>query len=149
MAVYSSSSVLLLYNIGWQYDSSLRHICTRCCCIVLPGPAVIEVGPNGAQWFRRVVKESGWCPVKQVLYRGGSFETRGIWTFPGPRSQYWDQKFFEAKASTQLSEFWELITSKLSSQTVHVYTPSTAICSVYYLIYSFSLAIPIGCRNDF
>ena len=37
------------------------------------------VPPNGAQWFRRVVKEPGGCPVKQVLYRGGSFETRGIW----------------------------------------------------------------------
>ena len=33
----------------------------------------------GLKWFRRVVKEpAGWCPVKQVLYGGGSFEARGF-----------------------------------------------------------------------
>jgi len=55
MAVYSSSSVLLLYNIGWQYSMTAAYaIYVRAAAVLLlynigrEAAAVIEVGHTNA-----------------------------------------------------------------------------------------------------
>ena len=43
-----------------------------------------RVPANGAQWFRRLVKELGWCPVKQYCTEGDPLRHEEYGLFRGP-----------------------------------------------------------------
>jgi hypothetical protein len=53
--------------------------------------------PNGAQWFRRVVKEPGWCPVKQYCTEGDPLRHEEYGLFRGPDRNIEIRNFLKQK----------------------------------------------------